>query len=75
MTLPKPTTKGTFADRLRRLRQQREWSQAALAQRTGFTANYIYHVENDGCQPRLTNLRLFAQAFDMTLSELLEGVE
>lgn len=59
-----------FGRRIRELRKGRELSQKQLAVITGFHYNYIGMVERGERDLRLTNIELFASAFDMSLSEL-----
>jgi transcriptional regulator with XRE-family HTH domain len=74
VTMRRRTPKGAFADRLRSLRQQHEWSQSALGMRADMTPNHIYHLENGCGEPNMETMRRLADAFGLTLSELLEGV-
>ena len=59
-----------FGQRIRALRKARKLSQKQLAVITGFHYNYIGMVERGERDLRLTNIELFASAFDMSLSEL-----
>ena len=59
-----------FGQRIRALRKARKLTQKQLAVITGFHYNYIGMVERGERDLRLTNIELFACAFDMSLSEL-----
>jgi transcriptional regulator with XRE-family HTH domain len=59
-----------FGQRIRALRKARKLTQKQLAVITGFHYNYIGMVERGERDLRLTNIELFASAFDMSLSEL-----
>ena len=59
-----------FGQRIKTLRKARKLTQKQLAVITGFHYNYIGMVERGERDLRLTNIELFASAFDMSLSEL-----
>ena len=59
-----------FGQRIRALRKARKLTQKQLAVITVFHYNYIGMVERGERDLRLTNIELFASAFDMSLSEL-----
>ena len=59
-----------FGQRIRTLRKARKLTKKQLAVITGFHYNYIGMVERGERDLRLTNIELFASAFDMSLSEL-----
>lgn len=59
-----------FGRRIRELRKGRELSQKQLGELTGFHHNYVGMIERGERDLRLTNIELFASAFDMSLSEL-----
>lgn len=64
----------TFASRLRNLRLEHGWSQAQLSQRAKLTANHIAYLEVGDGEPNMETMRRLADAFGLTLSQLLEGV-
>ena len=68
------STTVTFATRLRSLRHKRHWSQSGLGIRANMTTNHIQYLERGGGEPNMNSLRRLAAAFDMTISQLLEGV-
>ena len=59
-----------FGKRIRELRKGRELSQKQLSELTGFHHNYVGMVERGERNPSLENIVVFANAFDMSLSEL-----
>ncbi len=60
-----------FGQRIRELRKVRNLSQEQLAELTGFHRNYIGMIERGERNPALVNIEIFANAFGMSLSELL----
>ena len=60
--------------RLRKLRNDRGWSQAYLAELSGIGRVHISELENGRREAGLRVLELFADSFEITLSELLRGV-
>ena len=59
---------------MRALRHAHGWSQEVLAELAGLHRNYIGHVERGEVTPGLTNLEALARAFDLSLSDLMDGV-
>ena len=59
-----------FGKRIRELRKGRELSQKQLSELTGFHHNYVGMIERGERNPSLENIVVFANAFDMSLSEL-----
>ncbi|MDN5652246.1 MAG: helix-turn-helix domain-containing protein [Psychrobacter celer] len=59
-----------FGQRIRTLRKARKLTQKQLAVITGFHYNYIGMVERGERNPSLENIEVFANAFEMSLSEL-----
>jgi len=60
-----------FGKRIRQLRTERNLSQEELSFQTGFHRTYIGMVERGERNISLSNIGVFAKAFDITLSELL----
>lgn len=48
-----------------------EMSRAALAEKAGVSADYIYRLEQGWANPRVTTIRAIAIALETTTSELL----
>ncbi|MBZ1392776.1 helix-turn-helix domain-containing protein [Psychrobacter pacificensis] len=61
-----------FGQRIRELRKVRNLSQEQLAELTGFHRNYIGMIERGERNPALINIEIFANAFEISLSELFE---
>jgi len=61
-----------FGQRIRKLRKARSLSQEQLAELTGFHRNYIGMIERGERNPALVNIEVFANVFDINLSELFE---
>jgi transcriptional regulator with XRE-family HTH domain len=58
----------SVGSRLRVLRQEREWSQRALAEHAGVSANAISLVERDEISPSVATLQRLAAALDVKMS-------
>ena len=56
---------------LRRLRQERGWTQRELARRVGCTPSFISQVESRTCQPTYTMLHRLARALEVSDDTLL----
>lgn len=64
-----------FGQRVANLRLERQWSQQQLSDMAaGLDRGYISRIEYGLTEPCLATLHVLALAFDMTLSELLDGV-
>ena len=61
-----------FGNRVRDLRTDKNWSQEDLADNTGFHRTYIGMIERGERNPSLKNLKKFADAFGINLSELMK---
>jgi transcriptional regulator with XRE-family HTH domain len=64
----------TFAKRLRELREAKGWTQAHLGTLCHLSTPTISMLENSNRYPGWIAMRRLSKAFDLTLSELLEGV-
>lgn len=60
-----------LAQRVRRLRRDRQWSQADLAQRCGLHRNYIGMIEHARRNPSLRNVCRVAEALGVSIMTLL----
>lgn len=60
-----------FGNRVRELRTQRNWSQEELAEKTGFHRTYIGMIERAERNLSLVNVAVFAETFEMSISDLL----
>ena len=61
-----------FGDRIRQLRTQLNLSQERLSEITGFHRTYIGMIERGERNISLTNIIVFAKAFDLSIDELLK---
>ena len=61
-----------FGERIRQLRKSDNLSQEQLAEITGLHRNYIGMVERGERNPSLLNINILAQAFQLSLSQLLD---
>lgn len=61
-----------FGLRVRSLRKARKLTQKELGEITGFHHNYIGMIERGDRNPSLENIEVFANAFEMSLSELFK---
>ncbi len=61
-----------FGNRIRQLRTERKLSQEQLAELTGFHRTYIGMVERGERNLSLSNIGVFAAAFEMTISKIFD---
>lgn len=61
-----------FGNRIRSLRIQENLSQEQLSYKTGFHRTYIGMIERGERNISLTNMAIFAKAFNVTIDELLK---
>ena len=64
-----------LAERLRTLREQKKWSQEEFADRCGLHRTAVGFLERAERIPRLDTLMTLSQGFNITVSELLQGLE
>ena len=64
-----------FPDRLRTAREHRRLMQGELAERTGLQPSAISHFETGARKPSYDNLRLLADALDVSTDYLLGRVD
>ena len=60
-----------FGLRIKELRHKNEWSQEMLAEKTGFHRTYIGMLERGERNLSLKNVEIFANSFNLSISELL----
>ena len=63
-----------LGSRIRRLRKDREWSQERMAEASGMHWTYIGQVERGERNVTLHSIVCFARAFNITISELFQGL-
>ena len=61
-----------FGKRIRQLRTERNLSQEQLAELTGFHRTYIGMVERGERNISLSNVGVFANAFELSVSQLFD---
>jgi transcriptional regulator with XRE-family HTH domain len=64
-----------FGERVRALRQKREWTQEHLAERAELNAVQVSHIERGANEPKLTTILRLARAFGITAGELLRALK
>lgn len=65
----------TLGQRVKRLMEEKGFNQTSLARRTGIERTELNRLVNDRRQPRNDELAWLAQALDVTIEVLLEGVD
>lgn len=60
----------TIGEKIRSLRKARGWSQGELAEKLGVKPQNISRYEKGHVQPRESTLAVFAEVFELPLSEL-----
>jgi transcriptional regulator with XRE-family HTH domain len=73
--MTKSSAGGTFAARLRDIRDKRELSQSDLARKAGMQPSAIAHFEADRRKPSFHNVRALAKALDVSADYLLGAEE
>jgi len=63
-----------FGRRLRKLRQQRGWTQVQMAEQFGLDRSYLADVERGKRNISIANLNIIASGFGLSLSKLLSRV-
>ncbi|SRR5712692_1867264 len=64
-----------IGDRLRELREQKEFTQGEVAKRTGLLKPYVSRVENGHSVPGVATLEKFARALEVPIYQLFLDVE
>lgn len=63
-----------LATRIRKLRNDQNWSQEELADRADLHRTYISHIENSKREISVETLCKLAKGFGITPSELMNGI-
>lgn len=63
-----------LGNRVRKLRQERGWTQVELAEMLGIDRSYLSEIETGKKDPSLRILKAIADGFDLTLSRFLVGI-
>ena len=64
-----------LGDKIKQLRQEREWHQPELAEKLGIEQSYLSKLENGKSLPSKEVFERLLQVFDQPLCELLSGIE
>jgi transcriptional regulator with XRE-family HTH domain len=67
-----PNITAKFGARLRLLREREGWTQVVMAEKVGIDRSYISDMERGKKNVCLPTLEVLAQAFGMTVSQLLK---
>ncbi len=70
-----PVLQFAVGQRIKELREAHKWSQEEFADLCGVHRTYIGSAENGARNLTIQVLSMFARGFDMTVSELLAGIE
>ncbi|WP_456409579.1 helix-turn-helix domain-containing protein [Oceanithermus sp.] len=65
----------TLAERFRELRKERGWRLKDVAEATGLSIPYLSDLERDRTNPSLETLRTLAEAYGMTVHDLMAPVD
>ena len=65
----------TFAERLRQLKDQSGMTWIQVADKAGIDQRLIFFWLNSTSEPRLVNVYRLAEAFGISVAELMEGVD
>ena len=63
-----------FAERLKQLRNEKNMSQVALAEKIGIQSTYLSDVENAKKEPCLRVIDMLATGLGVSLSTLFDGI-
>lgn len=66
--------RAAFGERVRGLREERGWSQEALAERAGLHFTYVSQIERGTRNPTLTVVARLAAALGETLPGIVSGL-
>ncbi|NKB32126.1 MAG: helix-turn-helix domain-containing protein [Pseudomonadales bacterium] len=64
-----------FGEKLKQLRQQRDWSQPELSDAIGIEQSYLSKLENAKSVPSAEMLERILETFELSIEEFLEGVD
>lgn len=70
-----PPTDAMIGTRLRKIRQERGLTLTTIAQRSGISTSTLSKIENDKVSPTFANLLKLADAFGLTLTGLIGGID
>jgi transcriptional regulator with XRE-family HTH domain len=58
-----------LGNRVRKIRQERGWTQLRLAEAAGMSKTYVCDLENGRKEPCLGSIQILAHTFEMSLAE------
>jgi transcriptional regulator with XRE-family HTH domain len=64
-----------FGSRLRKLRKLREWTQVRTAEELGIDRSYISDMERGKKNVCLPTMEVLAQGFEISLAQLVKGLD
>lgn len=64
-----------FGEKVKQLRQERDWTQPDLAERLGIEQSWLSKIENNKSVPSSDLLNSIAEAFELPLDELLQELD
>ena len=64
-----------LGEKIRQLRKEKEWTQPELAQEIGIEQSYLSKLENGKSIPSADIFQLIMAKFDLSIHELLDGVD
>jgi transcriptional regulator with XRE-family HTH domain len=68
------TIQGELGKRIRKLRQQKGWSQTIMAARCGIHVSHLSKMERGGANATLATIVTIATRLEMTLSDLFQDI-
>ena len=66
--------KRQFGERVRKLRKNRDWKLVELSVETGLGRVFLSNLENGKHEPKLGTIKKLANAFGLTISQLMRGM-
>ena len=66
--------KRQFGERVRKLRKKRDWKLVELSVETGLGRVFLSNLENGKHEPKLGTIKKLANAFGLTISQLMRGM-
>jgi len=64
-----------FHEKLRKLRREKNWSQAELSEHLGIHTSHIYRLETGKSAPSMELIQTIARVFDVTTDYLLKDAK
>lgn len=77
MARPRPKSSellDRLGSRIRKLRQQREWTQVEMAEKFGVDRSFLADLERGKTNVSLLTLDTIARGFEVSISKLLSGL-